>query len=139
MTRFLISVLVWVTSSAVGLLVAQGVLGDMTVDALSFVFVAVLFAAVQALLAPFLTKMTTRYAPALVGGVGLFTTFLALVVTATVSDGLRIRGFDTWVYASLIIWLVTMLATLLLPLIARHLVRRRRLRNASASVSGSSR
>ena len=33
------------------------------------------------------------------------------------SDGLTIDGADTWVFATLVVWIVTMLATLFLPLL----------------------
>ena len=58
-----------------------------------------------------------RSAPALVGGVGLITTLIALIITTLISDGLSISGLGTWIGASLIVWIVTMLATLLLPVI----------------------
>jgi putative membrane protein len=117
MIRFLVSAVIWVASAALGLFVAQSVLDDMSVDTLSFVVVAAIFAILQAVLSPFILKMAVRYAPPIVGGIGLVSTFVALAITAAVTDGLSIEGADTWVFASLIVWLVTMVATLLLPLL----------------------
>jgi len=96
----------------------RAVLEDMEIASVtSFLWVVVIFTVLQSLFAPFLAKVTARNASALLGAVGLLSTFLALLIAATVSDGLTISGASTWLYASLIVWLVTMLATLLIPLI----------------------
>lgn len=126
MVRFLLMALVWLASAAAGLLVANWVLDDMEIGTASFLLAVVVFAAAQSVLAPFVATMARRYAPALLGGIGLFTTVIALVVTATFTDGLSITGTITWVYASLIVWLVTMLATLALPvLVVKRVVDKR--------------
>ena len=104
-------------ASAIGLLVAKLTLDGMAIDLTSFISVVVIFTVLQSVLAPFIAKMSARNAPALLGGVGLLSTFVALLVTALISDGLTIDGLSTWVLASLIVWLVTMLATLLLPIV----------------------
>ena len=117
MIRMLVRAGVLLVSAAIGLLVAKLTLDDMSITASSFVLVVVLFTVLQSVLAPFLAKVAARNAPALLGGIGLVTTFVSLLVTSVVSDGLTISGASTWVLASLIVWLVTMLATLLLPLI----------------------
>jgi len=117
MIRFLVSTLLFLASSAVGLLVAKLVLDDMSITIGSFIIVVVIFTAVQALMTPFLFKVVRRNAPALLGGVGLLSTYVALLVASILSDGLTIRGFSTWVFACLIVWIVTMLASLLLPLV----------------------
>jgi hypothetical protein len=126
MVRFLLMALVWLASAALGLLVANWVLDDMEITTTSFLLAVVVFAAAQSVLAPFVAKMARRYAPALLGGIGLVTTVIALVVTTTFTDGLSITGAMTWVYASLIVWIVTMLATLALPvLVVKRVVDKR--------------
>jgi hypothetical protein len=117
MIRFLIRTAVFLVSTAIGLVVAMLVLDDMTIDATAFIVVVVIVAVLQAILAPFLAKSTARNAPALLGGVGLFSTFIALVVANVAVDGLTITGVSTWVLATLIVWLVTMIAAFLLPVI----------------------
>jgi hypothetical protein len=117
MVRFLIRAAIWLASAAIGLLIANAVLDDMILSASSFVTAVLIFATVQSIIGPFLAKVTARNASALLGAVGLLSTIVALVVTAAVSDGLSISGFGTWVLASLIVWLATMLATLVLPMI----------------------
>jgi Mycobacterial 4 TMS phage holin, superfamily IV len=126
MIRFLLSAVVFLGSAAIGLLVADLALDDMSVDGTSFVIVVVLFAALQAVLQPFVAKMARQYAPPLLGGIGLLSTFVALLITSLISDGLQISGADTWIFASLIIWIATMIATLLLPLIVFRKVRQER-------------
>lgn len=54
---------------------------------------------------------------ALLGATGLVSTFVALLVAELISDGFTITGADTWLFATLIVWITTMLATLLLPII----------------------
>ena len=117
MIRFLVRAAIFLASAAIGLLVAKLTLDDMSIDASSFIAVVVIFAVLQSVLAPFIAKVTARNAPAILGATGLISTFIALVVADVVSDGLTISGASTWLLATLIVWLVTMLATLLLPII----------------------
>jgi Na+/melibiose symporter-like transporter len=117
MIRMLIRFAVWWGAAAIGLFVAKLVLDDMTIDVGSFVFVALIFALIQTILSPFFMKTAARNAPSVLGGVGLLTTFVALLITEWVSDGMSIVGVETWIFATLIVWIATMLATLLLPMI----------------------
>ena len=117
MIRFLVRAAIFLASAAIGLLVAKLTLDDMSIDASSFIAVVVIFAVLQSVLAPFIAKVTARNAPAILGATGLISTFIALLVADVVSDGLTITGASTWLLATLIVWLVTMLATLLLPII----------------------
>lgn len=115
MARFLTRTAVFLLSAAIGLLVARAVLDDMTISWGSFIAVVVIFAVVQALVAPILAGLAKHNAPALLGAVGLVTTLVALIVTSLASEGLRISGLDTWIFAALIVWIVTMVAALVLP------------------------
>ena len=116
MVRFLIRVAIFIVPAALGLWVASLLLDDFSIQLAGFVMAAAIFAVVQSLLQPFMLKVTVRYANAFTGGVGLLTTFVALLVTSLVGTSLEIRGVVTWVLATLIVWLVTALATLLLPM-----------------------
>ncbi len=117
MIRFLVRAAIFLVSAAIGLLVAKVTLDGMTINASSFIAVVVIFAVLQSVLAPFFAMATARNAPALLGATGLISTFVALLVADLVSDGFTITGVDTWVLATLIVWITTMLATLLLPII----------------------
>ena len=117
MIRFLVRMAVFLVSTAIGLLVAMLLLDDMSIDATAFLVVVVIVAVLQSVLAPFFAKSTARNAPALLGATGLISTFIALLVANVAVDGLTITGLSTWIFATLIVWLVTMLAAFLLPFI----------------------
>ena len=89
----------------------------MSIDATAFLVVVVIVAVLQAVIAPFISKTTARNAPALLGAAGVISTLIALVVANVVVEGLTIKGVTTWILATLIVWLVTMIAAVLLPLI----------------------
>lgn len=116
MIRFLIHAAIFIVSAALGLWITSLILADFEITVQGFVIAVAVFALAQAILAPFIFKMTTRYASAFVGGAGLVSTFVALLIASWVSDGLTVRGISTWVLGTLIVWLVSALATWLLPM-----------------------
>jgi hypothetical protein len=117
MLRLLIRTIIFFASSAIGLIVADLVLDDMTVHASGFVLTVVIFAVLQTVISPFIARITAKNATALLGGVGLIATFVALAVAHAVGDSLEISGVATWIAATVIVWLATALATLLIPVI----------------------
>ena len=118
MIRFLVRSLIFLVSAAVGLLVAAWLVDGVAVTAGGFLVAVVLFAVIQSILTPFLAKVTATNATALLGGVGLLSTFVALWLTTLIGDSLTIDGgVSTWLAAIVIVWLATALATLLIPLI----------------------
>jgi hypothetical protein len=91
---------------------------DVSVSSSGFVFAVVLFAVIQSVIAPFLARFAARNASAFLGGIGLLSTFVALVATTIIGDSLRIEGGAvTWISATVIVWLATAAATLSLPLL----------------------
>jgi len=117
MVRFLLRAVVFLGSSAIGLLVATWLVPGMSVSASGFVTAVVLFSLAQAILSPFILKMASRYASAFLGGIGLVSTLVALILASVLTHGLTIRGVGSWVAATVLVWLVTALATLLLPVL----------------------
>ena len=117
MLRFLLRVAVFLGSSAIGLLVAAWLVPGVTVRPLGFVIAVVIFTIAQAILAPFFLKLASRYASAFLGGIGLVSTLAALILASVLSHGLSIRGVGSWVAATVVVWLVTAVATLLLPML----------------------
>ncbi|WP_286218660.1 phage holin family protein [Paraoerskovia sediminicola] len=125
MIKFLIRTGVFLLAAAVGIIVTSWIFSGFDLEGfdlmwsepIGFVVAVVVFAAVQAIISPFIARVARRNAPALLGGVGLISTVIALVVAVLVTDGLDIYGVLGWVLGSLLVWLVTMLATLLLPAI----------------------
>ena len=85
--------------------------------ALLVVVAVAVFALAQAVLAPFIAKMASRYASAFLGGIGLVSTFVALLLASVLTHGLSIRGVGSWIAATVVVWLVTAIATLVLPLL----------------------
>ncbi len=117
MIRFLISIVINLAAAAVGLIVADAVLDDFSITASGFLVTVVIFGVLQGVLGPFIARTAHRNAPALMGGIGLVTTFVALLITDLVTDGLSIEGTQTWILATLIVWLASLIAVLIIPLI----------------------
>lgn len=115
MIRLLASIVLRLLANTVGLLVAAAVLGEFSITGLAFVLAVGIFTLVEVVADPLLTKVAVTSVPALRGGVALVTTFVGLLVTSWVSDGIQIQGVSTWILATLIVWLFALLASLLLP------------------------
>lgn len=83
---------------------------------------------IQSVLAPWVLKITGRHAPALLGGIGIIATFVAILVVVLIPQaGLTISEPVAWFLAPVIVWIVTALATWLLPplFIKKQVVARR--------------
>lgn len=109
---------IFLATAALGLLAAALILPDFQLSLSGLLVAIIVFALAQSVLAPFIFKMARRYAPALVGGIGLVSTFVALLIASLVGGGLAITGIGTWILGTLIVWIVTALGSWLLPLIA---------------------
>jgi putative membrane protein len=115
--RLLASTALYLLANSVGLLAAAYLLDGVTVTPFGFVVSVVLFTVIETLLGPFVTKVAIRYAPALRGGIALVTTFVGLLLTSLLTDGLRIEGLTTWVLAPFVVWAFVLVAAILLPLV----------------------
>jgi hypothetical protein len=103
------AVLLLLAANALGLIVAAVLFERMDLDVLSFVVVVAIFSVVLALTIPLTRKVVEAKAPALAGGLAVIATFISLLVTELVSDGLEIEGIGTWFGATLVVWAFTML------------------------------
>lgn len=117
MIRFLLRIAVFLGSSAIGLLVASLIVPGVTLRPLGFLTAVVIFTVAQAILAPFFLKMASRYASAFLGGIGLVSTLAALILASLFSSSISIRGLGSWIAATVVVWLVTAVATLVLPML----------------------
>lgn len=117
MIRFLLRIAIFLGSSAIGLLVAAWLVPGVSVSAWGFVTAVVIFAVAQAILSPFFLKMASRYASAFLGGIGLVSTLVALILASVLTHGLSIRGIGSWIAATVVVWLVTAVATVVLPVL----------------------
>lgn len=117
MVRALTRIVLAVAGNAIGLLVADVFLDDLSLTASGFIVAVLIFTVIEGVAEPLITRTAMKNAEALQGGTALISTFVALLITELVSDGLDISGASTWLLATLIVWLVTMLAGVILPLI----------------------
>ena len=104
-------------ANAAGLVAAALVLPDFSIDGLSFAIAVAIFTASTAGLGPLVTSLARRHAQVLMGGIALVTTLIGLVVTTLISDGISITGAATWVSATFIIWVFSVIASVVLPLL----------------------
>ncbi|MET4432470.1 MULTISPECIES: phage holin family protein [unclassified Mycolicibacterium] len=115
MIRFLLRIAIFLGSSALGLLAAAWLVPGVTIRPLGFLAAVVIFTVAQAILSPFFLKMASRYASAFLGGIGLVSTFAALLLASLFASGISIRGIGSWVGATIVVWLITAIATVVLP------------------------
>jgi uncharacterized membrane protein YvlD (DUF360 family) len=116
MHRLVATIILELLANAVGLLIAARMLPGFSINILGFTVVLAIFTAVKFVLGPMITKLSWRYARALSGGIALVTTFVGLLITSLFTDGLVIRGVDTWLFATVLVWVCGVLASLILPL-----------------------
>lgn len=117
MIRFLVRTAIVLLGNAVGLIVASVAFSGFQLDAVSFVEALVIFTIAFAVLTPFIASTLRRNqsSSAALGGVALISTFAALLITDLVSDGLSISGIGTWIGATVVVWLTSMIAIWILP------------------------
>jgi putative membrane protein len=113
--QLVIRAIVLLAANAVGLLAAAWLLDDFRINASSFVIAVVIFTAATVVLGPLIMKIALTSAPYLMGGIALVTTLVGLVITDLLSDAFEIDGAATWILATLIIWVFSLVASLLLP------------------------
>lgn len=116
MIRFLVSTAAYLIANAVGLLVAVLLLPGFTVDVLSFVVAVLIFSLIQTVAGPLVTKLSMKHMPQLLGGIALITIFLGLLVTASIMPAMEIGGISNLLAATLLVWLGSLLASILLPI-----------------------
>jgi putative membrane protein len=113
--RLLVRAGVALAANAVGLLVAAGILDGMHLSAPGFILAVIIFTVVVALLLPLPRRRLRQRGALALGGVALLATLVSLIVTDVVSDGLDIEGVGTWIGATVIVWIVALVAELILP------------------------
>ncbi|HKL46841.1 MAG TPA: phage holin family protein [Roseovarius sp.] len=116
MIRFLLSIIAYLIANAVGLLIAAVLLPGFVINPLSFVVAVAIFSLVQTILGPLITKISFKSFPQLMGGIALVTIFVGLFVTEIFIDGMQIGGIANWLAATLLVWLGSLIASILLPL-----------------------
>jgi hypothetical protein len=130
MTRLFLSTAATLLANAVGLLLAALVLPGFRIDALSFVVVLLVFSVVMLLTGPLILKLAARYAPQVRGSITLVTVFFGLKVTEWLMGGFDMGGLSNWLAATLLVWLGSLIAAILIPIYVL-----RQLRNPDGSNS----
>jgi uncharacterized membrane protein YvlD (DUF360 family) len=113
--RLVVRTLIALAGNAIGLIAAAVLLDGVDIDATSFLVAVVIFTVVFAIIQPFLAVQLRRAGSAALGGVALIATLVSLIVTDLVSDGFSISGVGNWIAATVIVWVVALLAVFILP------------------------
>jgi uncharacterized membrane protein YwzB len=116
MMKLLVSTAAQLVANAVGLLLAAALLPGFTIDVLSVVVAVVIFSVAQWGLGPLITKLSVKHLPQLLGGIALVTIFLGLAITDFLMPGLTVGGIANWLAATLLVWIGSLLASILLPI-----------------------
>jgi ABC-type Co2+ transport system permease subunit len=81
----------------------------------AFLFAVVLMTVLLAVIAPTLRKLAEKKLPQLMGGFALVAVFLSLLITTFVIPGMQIGSLATWVGATVLVWIGSLVASFLLP------------------------
>lgn len=114
MARLMIRIAINLACSAIGLIASALLLPDFHLEAGGFVMAVVVLTIAQSLLGPWTMMLTRRYAPALLGGFGLISTLVALLLAGLIPGGITVTSLSTWILAALIVWLCVALGGWLL-------------------------
>ncbi len=115
MIRFAYSVAAYLIANAVGLLLTSLLLDGFSIGPMAFLVSVLIFSAVQGLTGPIITKLSQKSFPQLMGGISLVTIFLGLWITSLLVDDMQIGGLANWLAATLIVWIGSLIAAVLLP------------------------
>jgi len=116
LVSFLISTVADLAANAIGLLVAIILLPGFVIGPLSFVVAVAIFSLVQTVLGPLIVQMSMKNVPQLMGAIALVTISVGLFATDIMMSGMQIGGIAHWLAATLLVWLGSLLASILLPL-----------------------
>lgn len=116
MIRLLLSIAATLLANAAGLLVASILLTGFTIDALSFLVVLLVFTGVMVLTGPLVFKIAISYMPQIRGSIALVTVFFGLKVTEWLMAGFDMGGLSNWLAATLLVWLGSLIAEILIPI-----------------------
>ncbi|HSM27316.1 MAG TPA: hypothetical protein VK855_04350, partial [Thioalkalivibrio sp.] len=116
MIRLLLQTAATIIANAVGLLLAAMLLTGFTIDPLAFVVVLLVFTGVLILTGPLMTKIAITSVPQIRGSVALVTVFVGLKVTEWLMGGFDMGGLSNWLAATLLVWLGSLIAQILIPI-----------------------
>ena len=117
MIRLLARLTLSVLSNALGLFMASVFVDGFSIDGFSFVIAVAIFSLSTTVFGPLIMKIALKNASYLMGGIALVTTFVGLVITNILSSGISIDGVSAWIISTLIVWIFTVIGSVVLPLI----------------------
>ncbi|WP_163543932.1 phage holin family protein [Occultella kanbiaonis] len=121
MIRMLIQFAVNLGASALAFLLAWWLIPGVDLELTGFFIAVGIFTIIQSVLGPFVFNLARRYSAPLLGGIGLVSTLLSLVITSLLPGGLTIDGFGTWFVAALLVWFTTAIGSwILLAIFAKR-------------------
>ncbi|TSD62410.1 phage holin family protein [Aeromicrobium piscarium] len=115
MARLAVMIVVYLGSAALGLLAAAVAVDGFRVRVFGFVTTVVIYAIVQGLVTPWLSRVAAERARYLVGLTGLAATVIALVIASWFGRALWISGLSAWAWGALVVWIVSSTAAIALP------------------------
>lgn len=113
--------IVLLAANAIGLLVASIALDKLVLGWRTFIIAVGIFTVIEVLAQPLIERGIKSKAEAFLGGAALLSTFVGLLVTALISDGIKITGVSTWALATVIVWVAALAAGAVLPVVLRRL------------------
>ena len=116
MIRLAVSTAAYLVANAAGLLAAVLLLDGFSINFVGFITAVLIFSLFQTVLGPLVTKMSVKYVPQLTGGIALVTIFFGLLVTQILVAGMHMGGIANWLAATLLVWLGSLIAAILLPI-----------------------
>lgn len=115
--HYLKSALLYLLCTGAGLLLAALLLAGFVLPWTAFFVAVVLMSVLLAVIAPILRKMAEQRLPQLMGGFALIAVFLSLLVTSVLVPGMQITSLGAWLGATGLVWIGSLVASFLLPLL----------------------
>lgn len=109
MPKFILGWLLSLAAAAIALIICALVLPGFDLHPAGFLVSLLIFAILSGFFTWAMFKFLTTHAATLVPVTGLIAAYLALLLTDVLTRGLSIDGFWTWVWATIIVWLVSMI------------------------------
>ena len=126
MKRRLLGAGVHLLGNAAGLLLAALLLPGFSIQPLAFIVAVLVFTLVALVASPIISKVSRKYAPQVMGGISLVVTFVGLILTEMFVSGLTIGGIANLLAATLLVWLGSLAAQVLLPIFVFKELREKR-------------
>jgi uncharacterized membrane protein YvlD (DUF360 family) len=107
--RWILRIVLAVAANALALWLASVLLDGVVIDGTGFIVAVIIFSLLSLLLRPIIIWFVAKYARPVLGVVALVATFVILLITDVLSDGIEIEGVGTWILATLIVWFATLI------------------------------